>query len=101
MKIISLIALCLLATFTFAKESKPAKSSAAWDKLAEDFLSQIYYSFNPTSATADGLHEYDTKLENYSKADVDHRIARSRVAHLSLSFRSPPLRSVPGPRPAT
>ncbi|MFL6299754.1 MAG: DUF885 domain-containing protein [Terriglobales bacterium] len=79
MKIISLIALCLIATFTFPKESKPAQSSAAWDKLADDFLSQIYYNFNPTTATSDGLHEYDTKLEGYSKADVDHRIAAMKA----------------------
>jgi len=79
LKIISLIALCLIATFTFPKESKPAQSSAAWDKLADDFLSQIYYNFNPTTATSDGLHEYDTKLEGYSKADVDHRIAAMKA----------------------
>ena len=75
MKIISLIALCVFATLTFAKDSKPAQSSAGWDKLADDFLSQVYYKFNPTTATSDGLHEYDAKLEGYSKADVDHRIA--------------------------
>ena len=75
MKIISLIALCLIASFTFAKDAKPSKSAAAWDKLADDFLSQVYYKFNPTGATSDGLHEYDAKLEDYSKADVDRRIA--------------------------
>src|SRR5438270_9797564 len=74
-KIISHIAVCLLATATIAKDSKPAGKSAAWDKLADNFLSQIYYKFNPPSGTADGLHEYDTKLEGYSKADVDRTIA--------------------------
>jgi uncharacterized protein (DUF885 family) len=75
LKIISLVALCLFATLTFAKNPTPAQSSAAWDKLADDFLSQVYYKFNPTSGTADGLHQYDSQLEGYSKADVDHRIA--------------------------
>jgi uncharacterized protein (DUF885 family) len=79
LKIISLIALCLFATLTFAKDSKPAQPSAAWDKLADDFLSQIYYKFNPTSGTADGLHQYDSQLEGYSKADVDHRIAAMKA----------------------
>ncbi len=75
MKIIPLVALCLIATATFAKDAAPSKSAAAWDKLADDFLSRVYYHFNPTSGTADGLHEYDAKLEDYSKADVDRRIA--------------------------
>jgi len=75
LKIISLVALCLIASFAFGKEAKPSKSASAWDKLADDFLSQLYYKFNPTSGTADGLHEYDAKLEGYSKADVDQRIA--------------------------
>src|SRR3954468_6296903 len=69
----------LIATATFAKDAKPARSSAAWDKLADNFLSQIYYKFNPTSATGDGLHEYDAKLEGYSKADVDQRIAAMKA----------------------
>jgi uncharacterized protein (DUF885 family) len=75
LKIIPLLALCLIATTVFAKDAKPAQSSAAWDKLADDFLSQIYYRFSPTSATQDGLHEYDVKLEGYSKADNDRTIA--------------------------
>jgi len=79
LKIISLVALCVLVTLAFAKDSKPAPSSAAWDKLADDFLSQIYYKFNPTTATGDGLHEYDAKLEGYSKADVDQRIAAMKA----------------------
>jgi len=75
LKIISLVAVCLIASFAFGKDSKPSKSASAWDNLADDFLSQVYYKFNPTSGTADGLHEYDAKLEGYSKADVDQRIA--------------------------
>ena len=89
MKIISLIALCLIATFTFARDSKPAQSSAAWDKLADDFLSQIYYKFNPTTATSDGLHEYDTKLEGYSKGDVDQRIAAMKAFKAKVEAADP------------
>ena len=75
MKIIPLLALCLIATALFAKDTKPAQSSAAWDKLADDFLSQVYYRFSPTSGTQDGLHEYDAKLEGYSKSDIDRTVA--------------------------
>jgi len=79
LKIISLVAVCLITSFSFAKDAKPSNASATWDKLADDFLSQIYYKFNPTSATSDGLHTYDAKLEGYSKGDLDQRIAAMKA----------------------
>jgi uncharacterized protein (DUF885 family) len=89
LKIISLIAVCLLATATLANNAKPSKASAAWDKLADDFLSQIYYTFNPTSGTSDGFHEYDAKLEGYSKADVDQRIAAYKAFKTKIEAVDP------------
>lgn len=89
MKIISLVAVCLIASAMFAKDAKPTKSSASWDKLADDFLSQIYYRFSPTSGTADGLHEYDAKLEDYSKADVDRRIAAYKAFRAKVEAVDP------------
>jgi uncharacterized protein (DUF885 family) len=89
LKIISLVAVCLIASAMFAKDAKPTKSSASWDKLADDFLSQIYYKFSPTSGTADGLHEYDPKLEDYSKADVDRRIAAYKAFRAKVEAVDP------------
>jgi uncharacterized protein (DUF885 family) len=89
LKIISLVAVCLIASAVFAKDAKPTKSSASWDKLADDFLSQIYYKFSPTSGTADGLHEYDPKLEDYSKADVDRRIAAYKAFRAKVEAVDP------------
>jgi uncharacterized protein (DUF885 family) len=89
LKIIPLLALCLIATALFAKDTKPAQSSAAWDKLADDFLAQIYYRFSPTSATSDGLHEYDGKLEGYSKADIDRTVAALKVFKANVDAVDP------------
>src|SRR5262249_29515434 len=36
------------------------------------------FSFNPTAATAAGFHQYDTKLENFSRSSLDEERAGLR-----------------------
>lgn len=47
----------------------------AFGKLADEFFDTYYFPTNPTTATATGLHAYDGKLEDYSRAGVDASIA--------------------------
>ncbi len=50
------------------------------------FFDDVYFKFNPTQGTATGFHQYDTQLEDYSKAGVDanrkalHRAERQFAA---------------------
>src|SRR3954451_6888813 len=44
-------------------------SSADFDKLVDETFDSVYKS-NPSNATADGFHQYDTKIEDLSKAGV-------------------------------
>jgi uncharacterized protein (DUF885 family) len=39
------------------------------------FFDQYYFPFSPTAATSAGIHKYDDKLEDYSKAGVAKRVA--------------------------
>jgi len=66
-----LVALLLLST-VFAV-AQPA-TTTDFDKLVDQFF-EGYFSFNPTQGTAAGFHQYDTKLEDYSKKSVDAEIA--------------------------
>ena len=43
--------------------------------LEDQFFTDVYFKFSPTSGTADGLHQYDTKLEDYSAAGVAAEVA--------------------------
>jgi uncharacterized protein (DUF885 family) len=43
--------------------------------VAEQFFSDVYFHFSPTTGTADGLHQYDTQLEDYSAANIQREIA--------------------------
>src|SRR5712671_2031038 len=48
-----------------------ASAQAVYDR----FFDEYYFPFSPTSATSAGIHKYDDKLEDYSKAGVARRIA--------------------------
>ncbi|MEO7064522.1 MAG: DUF885 domain-containing protein [Dokdonella sp.] len=79
------LALCaLLLTSPMAlqaRESVPAQAQAtnadvAFTTLADEFFDSYYFPTNPSTATATGIHTYDGKLEDYSRAGVDQEIAR-------------------------
>jgi uncharacterized protein (DUF885 family) len=61
---------------TAAKEATtpPANSSVAYDKLVNDYFDG-YFPFHPTEGTADGFHQYDQMLEDYSQKSRDAEIA--------------------------
>ena len=43
--------------------------------VSEQFFSDVYFKFAPTAGTSAGLHQYDTKLEDYSAAGVAQEVA--------------------------
>jgi uncharacterized protein (DUF885 family) len=70
MRILCLFFSLLLASTAMAQTN----SSADWNKLVDEFFDG-YFQMHPSEATADGFHEYDTKLEDFSRAAVDKEIA--------------------------
>jgi uncharacterized protein (DUF885 family) len=43
--------------------------------LTSQYFSDVYFHFGPTAGTSAGLHEYDSKLEDYSSDGVEKEIA--------------------------
>jgi len=43
--------------------------------LSDQFFSEVYFKFSPTSGTQAGLHQYDAQLEDYSAAGVQTEVA--------------------------
>jgi uncharacterized protein (DUF885 family) len=78
-----LAALALLpAGVVCADTPSLAPTEAAYRKLAAEILNDIY-ARNPSYATALGLHEYDARLEDASRAAVDDEtraVARFKTA---------------------
>jgi uncharacterized protein (DUF885 family) len=63
-----------------AMPSLPAQHLSAdgapqtFDYLSDHYFTDVYYHFSPTKGTTDGLHQYDTQLEDYSAADIQRQI---------------------------
>ncbi|MGZ5564654.1 MAG: DUF885 domain-containing protein, partial [Chthoniobacterales bacterium] len=63
-------------------------SVAAAQTLTDRFFDEYYFPFNPTSATAAGVHKYDGQIEDYSKAGVDAHVAK--LKHFEAEFAKLP-----------
>jgi uncharacterized protein (DUF885 family) len=47
--------------------------------IADQFFSDVYFHFNPTTGTQVGLHQYDSQLEDYSADTSQKEIAALRA----------------------
>jgi len=56
------------------KMSTVADSKADFNKLVDQFF-DVFFKYNPTFATSSGFHQYDSQLEDYSRAGVDAQTA--------------------------
>jgi uncharacterized protein (DUF885 family) len=67
-----------LAAQTASAASAAATAASPADQafmhLADQYLDGYYFPANPSVATADGLHAWDGKLEDYSRAGVDTNV---------------------------
>jgi hypothetical protein len=50
-------------------------SAQTFSYIADHYFTDVYFHFSPTNGTANGLHQYDTQLEDYSAANIQKEIA--------------------------
>ncbi len=65
----------LLAAEAAAGAGAAATTSEKWNALVDEYFEQVYFKFAPTAGTSDGLHQYDSLLEDYSRAGVEQEVA--------------------------
>lgn len=68
-------ALLILAMLAGCRTPAKPGGSADWDKYVADYL-DAYFAVHPDVAVANGRHEFDGKLPDFSKAALDREIAR-------------------------
>jgi uncharacterized protein (DUF885 family) len=68
-------------TFLRASSMSPTNEPGnfAWTSLVNAYFDTVYLPFNPTAGTSAGLHQYDGRLENYSRASREKEIAALRT----------------------
>ena len=56
-----------------ALAADPARDAALMT-LADDYLDNYYFPESPTTATAEGIHKYDDRLDDYTQAGTERQI---------------------------
>ncbi len=72
---ISFLTCAALMITTMNGKPEAADAGAKFRTLADQYFSDVMFHFEPTNATLIGFHQYDSKLEDYSRAGVDAQIA--------------------------
>jgi hypothetical protein len=77
--------LCLLTIFSTmilnpltARLSAQPSPSQPTPQQVDRFFDDVYFKFSPTTGTSSGFHQYDSQLEDYSKAGID---AQTKALH--------------------
>jgi hypothetical protein len=77
-KSISRFALLMASLTALAQPHHAAPAATGNDKvftsLADQYFDKYYFKFNPSQGTAAGFHQYDSQLEDYSRASLDQQI---------------------------
>ena len=88
-----LVQLSLFSFIVFAQATMaaPAQPQAAFDKLVDEYFN-FYFQFHPTEGTQAGLHQYDAKLEDFSRAGIDGEV--TGLVQFQKKFNSIPSRQL-------
>src|SRR4051812_18070787 len=70
-------------------------SDAAFGKVADEFIDAFLLPQSPTFATQLGVHTFDDRLEDYSRANLDRQLADLKKYATRVSAIDPKGLSVP------
>lgn len=59
----------------FAPHTQAETNPTPLDQLEDRYFDEYYFKFNPSAATQAGFHQYDDKLEDFSRASIDREIS--------------------------
>ena len=68
----------LLPLILFAFSTMAHSQTLNWDALVDRFFDQADFRFNPSAGTSAGFHQYDAKLEDFSRQSILQQMAMLR-----------------------
>jgi len=66
-----------LLTTTSRADAQDAK--AAFVAASDEYFDKVYFPNQPTAGTLTGYHQYDSRLEDFSRASIDAEVAALRT----------------------
>jgi uncharacterized protein (DUF885 family) len=65
----------IVLCFALAQNTQAQTAPTPFEKLADRYFEDYYFRFSPSQATQAGFHQYDSKLEDFSRTSIDHEIS--------------------------
>jgi uncharacterized protein (DUF885 family) len=75
LSLVAVLGSLMLTSATHAQHLSADGGVQTFNYLADQYFSDVYFHFSPSLGTANGLHQYDTQLEDYSAANIQKQIA--------------------------
>jgi uncharacterized protein (DUF885 family) len=69
--------LVLFTALVYVRSQAHAQSASAdsqFVKLADRYFDEYYFAFNPSAGTSAGFHQYDNRLEDYSRSSIERQV---------------------------
>ena len=60
---------------TLGAQSAKSDWTQQFARASDDYFDQVYFRYSPTSGTLSGFHQYDMRLEDFSRKNIDAEIA--------------------------
>ncbi|MGD0546741.1 MAG: DUF885 domain-containing protein [Terracidiphilus sp.] len=77
-KFFAMIAIGVLMTSALTAHAANENWKQQFEKFSNEYLDQVYFPYQPTQGTLVGYHQYDTKLEDFSRKSIDAEIEASK-----------------------
>jgi uncharacterized protein (DUF885 family) len=74
----TIVAGCFVVALVCGLAARAAERTAEWNALVDEYLDKVYFPLNPTVATQDGVHQYDSEMEDYSQAGQAAEVKKLR-----------------------
>ncbi len=72
------VLLCVAWTLAPLMRAESPKNPTEFDRLVDNYF-DFHFQFHPTEGTAAGFHQYDAKLEDFSRASREGEMANLRT----------------------
>ena len=64
-----------MSPVALAQSQSSEAATQAFVTMAEQYFNQSYFKYGPTNGTLTGFHQYDSQLEDYTRAGTDAEVA--------------------------
>jgi len=60
---------------TLVAHAEMETAQQQFQRVSDEYFDQFYFPYQPTAGTVAGYHQYDAKLEDFSRTSIDAQVA--------------------------